>query len=71
LNLRNNQITVGEVLNNPQARALMQRQFPVLFRNQTMLRRAWNMPLNQAMNMASRYVPQNVINQTLNQLRAL
>lgn len=71
MDLRNNQITVGEVLSNPQARALMQRQFPALFRNQMMLRRAWNMPLGRALNMASRYVPQSVINQTLNQLRAL
>lgn len=71
MNLRNNQITVGEVLSNPRARAMMQRQFPILFRNQMMLRRAWNMPLSQAMNMASRYVSPSVINQTLDQLRAL
>lgn len=71
MNLRNNQITVGEVLQNPRAYMLMQRQFPQLFRSPMMLRRARNMTLQQAMNMASRYVPQSTIQQVVAQLQAI
>ena len=30
MNLKNGQITVGEVLSNPNARALLQREYPAL-----------------------------------------
>ena len=46
MNLKNGQITVGEVLSNPNARALLQREYPALI-NHPMLGMARGMTLNQ------------------------
>ena len=51
MNLKNGQITVGEVLSNPNARALLQREYPALL-NHPMLGMARGMTLNQVLVMA-------------------
>ena len=70
MNLRNNQITVGEILANPQARTLLSLEFPMV-RGSPMRARARNMPLQNVLFYARRYVPQQKINQVLAQLQAV
>lgn len=73
MNLRNGQITVGEVLQNPEARVLLQRQVPQLagLMNSPMARRFGNMPLSAALVQARRYLPENRIQSLLNSLSNL
>lgn len=50
MDLRNGQITVGELLRNPRVHALAMREFPEL-RSPLARRMVWNMPLNQILAM--------------------
>lgn len=70
MNLRNGQITVGEVLANPHARALLQREYPALA-NHPMLGMARGMTLNQVLGMARGKVSQQQVNRLLEQLRKI
>lgn len=70
MNLRNYQITVGEVLKNPSAKALVARSFPQALRH-PMLGLAYSMPLKNVLNMARGSVPQSQINQLLSELEKL
>ena len=67
MNLKNGQITVGEVLSNPNARALLQREYPALL-NHPMLGRARGMTLNQVLGMARGKVSQQQVNRLFEQL---
>lgn len=71
MDLQQYQITLGQVLSNPRAKQLLASQFPQMFNNPALLRRAWNMPLYQVMQQARRFVPQQKIQQVLRQLEAL
>ncbi len=51
MNLRNNNITVGEIMRNPQAKQLMQRELPE-YMNNTMLALAQGMSLNTVLGFA-------------------
>ena len=70
MNLKNLQITVGEVLRNPQARAILRREFPAVA-NSPMLSMANNMTLQQVLNMVRNQVPQAKINQIVKELQAI
>ena len=70
MDLRNGQITIGELLSDPKVRKLVQQQFPGVFRH-PMLQMAHQMPIYRAANMARRYVPQAKINQVLRMLEEL
>ena len=67
MNLKNGQITVGEVLSNPNARALLQREYPALF-NHPLLGMARGMTLNQVLGMARGKVSQQQVNRLFEQL---
>lgn len=67
MNLKNGQITVGEVLSNPNARALLQREYPALI-NHPMLGMARGMTLNQVLGMAHGKVSQQQVNRLFEQL---
>lgn len=67
MNLKNGQITVGEVLSNPNARALLRREYPALF-NHPMLGMARGMTLNQVLGMARGKVSQQQVNRLFEQL---
>lgn len=73
MNLRNGQITVGEILQNPQARALLQRQVPQLagLLGSPMARRYWSLPLNAAAAQARQFLPENRIRSLLDSLKNL
>ncbi|MDY3619013.1 hypothetical protein [Agathobaculum sp.] len=70
MDLRNNRITVGEILQNPRARALLFREFPML-RDTGVRRQIWNMPLWRVLQLGGRFVSQNRVDSLLRQLRSL
>lgn len=67
MNLKNGQITVGEILQNPQARALVQREVPRLggMLNSPLARGYWNMPLSAVVARARGMLPPNRIQSLL------
>lgn len=70
MDLRNQSITVGELLSNPRARAVFQRRFGKLMRH-PMVAAAHSLTLRQLSEMAAVYLPQKVIQETLEELRQL
>ncbi len=70
VDLRNNQILVGELLDNPASRAVFQKRFGK-FLNHPMVPAARGLTLNQLIGFAQVYLPKVVINETLRELRSL
>ncbi|MPM64924.1 hypothetical protein SDC9_111815 [bioreactor metagenome] len=70
MNLRNNQITVKEILENPEARALLHKRFPKLLTH-PMAGPAQSLTLAQALEFAKVLAPQSVINELLRELQKL
>ena len=66
MDLRNNQILVGELLDNPASRAVFQKRFGK-FLNHPMVPAA----RGQLIGFAQVYLPKMVINETLRELRNL
>lgn len=70
MNLKNGQITVGELASHTSSKEIILREFPIL--NERMIRSAWNMPLNQIVALAKSFgVPQNMISKALTELKNL
>ena len=65
MDLRNNQITVRELLADPKAR-----QFPQVI-NRPIVAKSGSMTLDKAMKLGAAYVPKRVIQETLEELRRL
>ncbi|MCI8624583.1 MAG: hypothetical protein HFG26_13125 [Provencibacterium sp.] len=70
IDLRNYEITVGEILQNPKARAELGRRYPQVMGN-PMLRRFSGMPLRQAMGFAQGFLPAAQIRQFVRELEKL
>lgn len=70
MNLKNYQITVGEVLQNPQAKAMLQKELPMVMRH-PMLPMANAIPLKDVINYAGGYVSQRKMQNILDQLSRL
>lgn len=70
MNLRNKQITVGELLDNPKSKAVFQRRFGRFMRH-PMVSAARTLSLEQLEEMASIYLPQKTIDDTLRELEQL
>lgn len=70
MDLRNNQITVGEILKNPQAKALLNREFPEVA-NPFLLSLAHNMTLASILELAKNRYPQNKIDSVLAELQVM
>jgi hypothetical protein len=70
MDLRNNQITVGEILKNPQAKALLNREFPEVA-NPFLLSLAHNMTLASILALAQNRYPQDRIDRVLAELQAM
>ena len=68
MDLRNNQITVRELLADPKARQVLARQFPQVINRPIV---AKSMTLDKAMKLGAAYVPKRVIQETLEELRRL
>ena len=70
MNLKNYNITVGELLQNPQARALLQGEIPMVMRH-PLLPVANAIPLRDIINNAGGYVSQKKMQSILQQLERL
>lgn len=70
MNLRNNEITVGEILQNPKAKALLQREAPKLAKN-PMLPMSYAIPLKDVLTYSKGVVPQFKVKQILSQLEKM
>lgn len=68
MNLKNNRITVGELLDYAPARSVFQRRFPMAMRH-PMLGAARSVTLEQLISMAGNYIPRNKIQETLEELK--
>ncbi len=70
MDLRNQTITVGELLDNPKSRAVFQRRFGRLM-NHPMVGAARSLTLRQLAEMAAVYLPKKTIDETLRELQRL
>ncbi len=70
MNLRNYEITVGEVLQNPRAKALLTRELPMVMRH-PMLPVARAIPLKDIINNAGRYISPQKMQSILNELEKI
>ena len=67
MDLRNQSITVGELLGDPRSRAVFQRRFGKLLRH-PLVGKAHSLTLAQLAEMAAVYLPQKTIQDTLREL---
>ena len=70
MNLRNQSITVGELLDDPRSRAVFQRRFGKLM-NHPMVKASRSLTLRQLAEMAAVYLPRKTIQDTLRELEGL
>ena len=70
MNLKNNKITVGELLDYAPAKAVVQKRFPMVMRH-PMVGAARTLTLKQLAEMAAVYLPQRTIQDTLRELEQL
>ncbi len=70
MDLRNRQITIGEVLDYPGARALLTRKFPFVFKKQ-FSNAAKAVTLEQLIALVGGFLPQRTVADTLRELEKL
>ena len=70
MDLRNQSITVGELLGDPRSRAVFQRRFGKLLRP-PLVGKAHSLTLAQLAEMAAVYLPQKTIQDTIRELESL
>lgn len=70
MDLRSGKITLGEVLSNPKAKALMQKELPELA-DSPLLLFARNMTVAQILQMTNGKMPQEKVTRLLEQLKEL
>ncbi len=68
MNLKNGQITVGEILQNPNTRKLFHKLSPISI-NSPIIRAARNMTLNELIRKARGWMTQDQINEILDELK--
>ena len=68
MDLKHNKITVGELMDHPNTRAVLQRRFPMVVKH-PLMGAARTITLEQILSVAQTYVPQKKIDETLNELR--
>ncbi len=70
MDLRNNEITVGEIISNPDAKALLKREFPEVA-SPIMLQLGKNMTLTAVLELAKGRYPKEKIDRVLAELQAI
>ncbi len=70
MDLRKHQITIGEVLDYPGARAILQRRFPMVFRKD-FSPASRSVTLEQLLALVGGYLPKRVVDSTLQELERL
>ncbi len=70
MDLQGGNIKVSQLLQNPQARAILNREFPGVI-NSPMVRMAQGMSLNRVISHVRGKIPQSTINRVLKELKEL
>ena len=70
MDLKNNQITIGELLADPRARQVLERRFPHLA-GRPIVAASRGMTLDRAMRLGAAYVPRQLLRETLRELQNL
>ena len=70
MDLKNNRITVGELLDNPASKAVFQKRFAKVM-NHPLIPAARSLTLEQLLNLAQVYIPKPMIQDTLRELQKL
>ncbi len=70
MDLRNNQITIRELLEHPGARKVLERRFPHVV-GRPIVAASGSMTVEHAMKLGAAYVPQAFLQETLKELRRL
>jgi len=70
VDLRNNHITVRELLENPASRAVLERRFPDVIRL-PIVAMSGSFTLERAIKLVSAYIPQKTIHETILELQSL
>lgn len=70
MDLKNNQITVAELLDDPRSRAVFQRRFGKLMKH-PMVSASRSLTLAQLMEMAAVWLPQKTIQETWKELKSI
>ena len=70
MDLKNNKITVGELLDHPQAKAVLVKHFPLVMKK-PLTGAARTVTLEQLVSFLSPYLPSRIINDTLKELKNL
>ena len=68
MDLKNGKVTVGELMDHPGARAVLQKRFPMLMKH-PMMGAARTITLEQILVVAREFAPQKKIDETLADLR--
>ena len=68
MDLKNGKVTVGELMDHPGARAVLQKRFPMLMKH-PMMGAARTITLEQILAVAREFAPQKKIDEALNDLR--
>jgi len=68
MDLKNNKITVGELLDYPPSRAVFQKRFPMVMKH-PMMGAARTVTLEQLIAFAGAYIPRKMIQDTLSELQ--
>lgn len=68
MDLKNGKVTVGELMDHPGARAVLQKRFPMLMKH-PMMGAARTITLEQILSVAREFVPQKKIDEALADLR--
>lgn len=70
LNLRNHKITLGEILDEPRARALLMKKFPLVFKKQ-FNPVSKTVTLEQLIALIGGFLPQRLLSDTIRELEQL
>ncbi len=70
MDLKNNQITVRELLNNPASKKVLERRFPEAI-GLPIVSMSGGLTLERALKLVAAYVPQNTIQETIRELQKL
>ncbi|MEG2000581.1 MAG: hypothetical protein RR053_04210 [Evtepia sp.] len=70
MNLKNNHITIRELMENPKSREVLRRRFPLII-NLPIVASSGSLTLECAMGMAAAYVPKNALEDTVRELENL
>lgn len=68
MDLKNGRVTVGDLLDHPGAKAVLQKRFPMLMKH-PMMGAARTITLEQILAVAREFVPQKKIDEALSELK--